>query len=154
MSFSSSLPLTPRSVLSAQHPVLFGSAELGKRLRVTARQLQWWDEQGILPARHEGHKRLYSRQETVLAGVILKLRQAGLGQVRLQKALRTMLPLAQNEEFPRYLIVNWKSGRSSPASSDSQALQIISTLCDQGVPSLLIDVEPIESKLASASFSY
>ncbi len=154
MSFSPFVPVTPKPVSAAQYPVLFGSAELSWRLHITARQLQWWDEQGILPARHEGHKRLYSQREAVLAGVILKFRQAGLGRVRLQKALRTILTAARNEELPRYLVVNWKSGLSCPASSDSQALQIASTFCDQGIPSLLIDVEQIENKLAPAPFSF
>jgi len=148
-----SLPLCAPLVDVSEPPVLFGSTELCRRLGLTARQLQWWDEQRILPARHEGHKRLYSRREAVLAGVILQLRKAGLGQARLQKALRTVLP-ARNEELPRYLVVNWRSGLSSPASSDSQALQIVCTLCDQGVPSLLLDVEQIENKLVSASFSF
>jgi MerR HTH family regulatory protein len=154
MSFRYPLPLTSRTGASAPHSVLFKSAELSQRLRITARQLQWWDEQGILPAHHEGHKRLYSRREAILAGVIGKLRKAGLGRDRLQTALRTLLTCGRNEELPRYLVVNWQSGVSYPASSDHQAVQIISTFGEQGVPSLLIDVEQIEHKLALPCFSF
>jgi DNA-binding transcriptional MerR regulator len=90
MSLRFSLSLSSRPAFVAQETVLFGSAELSQRLGLTARQLQWWDEQGILPAHHEGHKRLYSWRSAVLAGVIQKLRKAGLGQARLQTALRTV----------------------------------------------------------------
>jgi MerR HTH family regulatory protein len=123
-----------------------------QRLHLTARQLQWWDEQGLLPAHHAGHKRLYPPREAVLAGVIGQLRQAGLGSARLQTALRTIAGNGCREELPRYLVVNWQSGRSYPAGCDGQALAVVSRLGDAGVPSLLIDVEQIENKLNSAGF--
>jgi hypothetical protein len=70
MSTRLSLPLFAPFADIAELPVWFGSTELCRRLGLTARQLQWWDEQGLLPARHEGHKRLYSGRDAVLAGVI------------------------------------------------------------------------------------
>jgi MerR HTH family regulatory protein len=145
-------PLPGWSSSSTLYPVLFGSAEVCQRLRLTARQLQWWDEQGLLPARHAGHKRLYSLREAVLAGVIGQLRQAGLGSARLQTALCTITGKGRGEELPRYLVVNWHSGRSYAAATDGQALEIVSRLGDGGAPSLLIDLEQIENKLASAGF--
>jgi hypothetical protein len=90
MSTRLSFPLFASLDDGADTPVWFGSTELCQRLGLTARQLQWWDEQGLLPARHEGHKRLYSGRDAVLAGVIGTLRKAGLGQARLQTALRTL----------------------------------------------------------------
>jgi hypothetical protein len=78
-----SLPLFAPLLDGDETPVWFGSTELCQRLGLTARQLQWWDGQGLLPARHEGHKRLYSGRDAVLAGVIGTLRNAGLGQARL-----------------------------------------------------------------------
>ena len=65
-----SLPLFAPWEDWAETPVWFGSTELCQRLGLTARQLQWWDEQGLLPARQEGRKRLYSERDAVLAGVI------------------------------------------------------------------------------------
>jgi DNA-binding transcriptional MerR regulator len=85
-----SLPLFASLVDVAETAVWFGSTEVCQRLGLTARQLQWWDEQGLLPARHEGHKRLYSGRDAVLAGVIGILRKAGLGQARVRAALQTL----------------------------------------------------------------
>jgi len=143
-----SLPVRPAS--AAPCPVLLGSAEVCQRLRLTARQLQWWDEQGLLPARHVGHKRLYSPREAVLAGAIWTLRRAGLGPVRLQTALQAITGKRRGEPLPRYLVVNWKSGRSYPMDSDGQALNLMSTLGEEGRPSLLIDLEQMAHKLNSA----
>jgi len=141
------LLLTHRPVHSVQLVARFGSVDLGKRLHITPRQLQWWDEQGILPAHHEGHKRLYTKRDAILAGIIVKLREAGLGRERLKRALRMIAHHRRNEEFSRYLVVNWKSGQSYDASDDRQAMQILSTFSNKGVPSLLIDVEQIEHRL-------
>jgi DNA-binding transcriptional MerR regulator len=147
MSSRVSLPLFSLPADAAENPVCFGSAELGRRLGLTARQLQWWDEQGLLPARHEGHKRLYSWRDAVLAGVIGALRKAGLGQARVQAALQTLTARGRTLELPRYLVVNWRSGRSDAVQNDRQALERMATLSERGIPSLLIDLEQIESKL-------
>ena len=129
----------------------FGSTELCQRLGLTARQLQWWDEQGLLPARHEGHKRLYSGRDAVWAGVIGILRKAGLGQARLQTALWTLtVPGRTRELLPRYLVVDWRSGRSETVPNERQALERMARLSENGAPALLIDLEQIENKLATA----
>ena len=135
-------------------PVWFGSTELCQRLGLTARQLQWWDEQGLLPAHHEGHKRLYSRRDAVLAGVIGILRNAGLGQARLQAALRMLTVPGRTTELPRYLVVDWPSGRSSGVQNERQALERMAMLSEKGVPTLLIDLEQIENKLSTAHRPY
>ncbi len=154
MSSRVSLPLFSQPAGATENFVLFGSAELCRRLGLTARQLQWWDEQGLLPARHERHKRLYAWRDAVLAGVIGKLRKAGLGQARLQTALQPLTAPARAPELPRYLVVNWLSGRSYAVQNDRQALERVATLCERGMPSLLIDLKPIESKLSAPDFSF
>ena len=154
MSSRVSRPLFSQTAYTVENPVFFGSAELCRRLGLTARQLQWWDEQGLLPTRQEGHKRLYAWREAVLAGVIGKLRNAGLGQARLQAALQPLTAPGRTPEWPRYLVVNWQSGWSYAVQNDRQALERVATLCDSGVPALLIDLEPIESKLSAPDFSF
>jgi DNA-binding transcriptional MerR regulator len=149
-----SLPLLAPPVDGSEPPVWFGSTELGRRLGLTARQLQWWDEQGLLPARHEGHKRLYGWRDAMLAGVIGTLRKAGLGQARVQTALQTLTAPGRTPELPRYLVVNWSSGRSDAVQNDRQALERLATLSEGGVPVLLLDLEPIESKLAAPVRSF
>src|SRR4051794_356600 len=154
MSTRLSLPLFSPPVDVDERPVWFGSTELCRRLGLTARQLQWWNEQGLLPARHEGHKRLYSRRDAVLAGVIRILRNAGLGQARLQAALLTLTVPGRTMELPRYLVVDWRTGRSEALPSERQALERVATLSEGGRPALLMDLEQIESKLSTARRLY
>ena len=150
MSTRLSFPLFASLDDGADTPVWFGSTELCQRLGLTARQLQWWDEQGLLPARHEGHKRLYSGRDAVLAGVIGTLRKAGLGQARLQTALRTLtIPGRTMELLPRYLVVDWQSGRSEAVPNERQALERVAILSEGGRPALLMDLEQVESKLSA-----
>ena len=134
--------------------VWFGSTELCQRLGLTARQLQWWDEQGLLPARHEGHKRLYSGRDAVWAGVIGILRKAGLGQARLQTALQILTVPGRMTELPRYLVVDWRTGRSEAVQNERQALERMARRSENGVPALLIDLEQMEGKLSTAYRSY
>ncbi len=37
----------------------FSSEEVATLARVTARQLQWWDERGVVSPEHQGHRRRY-----------------------------------------------------------------------------------------------
>ena len=154
MSTRLSLPLFAPFADRAELPVWFGSTELCRRLGLTARQLQWWDEQGLLPARHEGHKRLYSGRDAVWAGVIGILRKAGLGQARVQAALQLWRARGGTTELPRYLVVNWQSGRSYGVQNERQALERVATLSERGESALLIDLEQMESKLSGAKFSF
>jgi hypothetical protein len=101
----------------------------------------------MLPAQHDGHKRLYTRRDAILAGIIASLREASLGHPRMQKALRSVMHHWRYGEFPRYLVVNWKSGVSLGADTQSQALAAFSRFFGQGMPSLLIDIEQIERRL-------
>jgi hypothetical protein len=53
-------------------------------------------------------------------------------------------------ELPRYLVVDWRSGRSEALHNERQALERMARLSENGVPALLIDLEQIESKLSTA----
>ena len=44
---------------------------------VTARQLQWWDERGVVKPQRVGHRRLYSMQNLTEIAVICQLRRKG-----------------------------------------------------------------------------
>lgn len=52
---------------------------------ITARQLQWWDERGLIKPAHRGHRRLYSWEQLVTATVIGQLRRRGFSLQRLRK---------------------------------------------------------------------
>lgn len=69
-------------------PERFTSAEVVKLTGITARQLQWWDEQGIVVPSREGHRRLYSLDDVAEMAVIADLRRRGFPLQRVRKVVR------------------------------------------------------------------
>jgi len=60
-----------------------------KRLTgLTSRQLQWWDERGLVTPEHRGHRRLYSWEQLVTAAVISQLRRRGFSLQRVRKVMQ------------------------------------------------------------------
>jgi DNA-binding transcriptional MerR regulator len=54
---------------------------------ITARQLQWWDESGIVSSRRQGHRRIYRWDELVTLAVIRHLRCKGFSLQRVRKVI-------------------------------------------------------------------
>jgi DNA-binding transcriptional MerR regulator len=65
----------------------FTSAQVVRLTGITPRQLQWWDERGIVVPRREGRRRLYSADDITEIAVICALRRKGFP---LQKVRRIM----------------------------------------------------------------
>ena len=55
---------------------------------ITARQLQWWDERGVVQPEREGHRRLYSMEHLTEVAVICELRRKGFSLQGVRKAMR------------------------------------------------------------------
>jgi DNA-binding transcriptional MerR regulator len=55
---------------------------------ITARQLQWWDERGVVKPEREGHRRLYSMQNLTELAVICELRRKGFSLQGVRKVMR------------------------------------------------------------------
>jgi len=55
---------------------------------ITPRQLQWWDERGVVKAEREGHRRLYSMNHLTEVAVICELRRKGFSLQGVRKVLR------------------------------------------------------------------
>lgn len=55
---------------------------------ITARQLQWWDERGVVKPEREGHRRLYSMQNVMEMAVICELRRKGFSLQGVRKVMR------------------------------------------------------------------
>ena len=66
----------------------FTSAQVVELTGITARQLQWWDEQGIVVPSREGHRRLYSLDDLAEMAVIADLRRRGFPLQRVRKVVR------------------------------------------------------------------
>lgn len=54
---------------------------------ITARQLQWWDERGLVKPERQGHRRVYSWDQLVSAAVICQLRHRGFSLQSMRKVI-------------------------------------------------------------------
>ncbi len=66
----------------------FSSQEVIALTGVTARQLQWWDEKGVVAPEREGHRRLYSMQNVMAMAVICELRRKGFSLQGVRRVMR------------------------------------------------------------------
>jgi len=66
----------------------FTSLEVVALTGITSRQLQWWDERGIVRPARDGHRRLYSFDDVAEIAVICELRRRGFSLQRMRKVLR------------------------------------------------------------------
>jgi DNA-binding transcriptional MerR regulator len=55
---------------------------------ITARQLQWWDERGVVKPERQGHRRIYSMQNLTVIAVICELRRKGFSLQGVRKVMR------------------------------------------------------------------
>jgi DNA-binding transcriptional MerR regulator len=66
----------------------FSSQEVIALTGVTARQLQWWDERGVVKPQRVGHRRLYSMQNLTEMAVICEFRRKGFPLQKVRKVMR------------------------------------------------------------------
>ena len=66
----------------------YSSGEVSEIAGVSLRQLQWWDEQGVVSPRQEGHRRVYAAQEVVEVSVIAELRRKGFSLQKIRRVLK------------------------------------------------------------------
>jgi DNA-binding transcriptional MerR regulator len=66
----------------------FSSQDVIAMTGITARQLQWWDERGVVKPEREGHRRLYSMQNLTEVAVICELRRKGFSLQGVRKVMR------------------------------------------------------------------
>jgi len=66
----------------------FTSGQVVELTGITPRQLQWWDERGIVVPRRDGHRRLYSLEDIAEVAVICELRERRFSLQRVRKVIR------------------------------------------------------------------
>jgi DNA-binding transcriptional MerR regulator len=69
-------------------PERFSSLEVIALAGASARQLQWWDERGVVKPEHIGHRRVYSMQNVIEIAVICELRRKGFSLQGVRKVIR------------------------------------------------------------------
>ncbi len=77
----------------------YTSKQVGALTGITLRQLQWWDEQGIVVPARDGRRRLYSMDDLAAVAVIAELRDKGFSLQRVRKVVRML-----QREFGRSLV--------------------------------------------------
>lgn len=66
----------------------FSSLDVAKMTSVSLRQLQWWDEQGVVSPVQRGHRRIYHIREVVEVSLITELRRKGISLQKIRKVLK------------------------------------------------------------------
>jgi DNA-binding transcriptional MerR regulator len=66
----------------------FTSAQVIDLTGITARQLQWWDEQGIVVPQRVGRRRLYTPEDITEVAVICALRRKGFPLQRVRRIMK------------------------------------------------------------------
>jgi DNA-binding transcriptional MerR regulator len=66
----------------------FTSKEVVVLTRISPRQLQWWDEQGIVVPARDGHKRSYSVDDLAEVAILCELRKRGFSLQKIRRVIR------------------------------------------------------------------
>ncbi len=96
---------------------------------ITPRQLQWWDERGIVEPRHEGHRRLYSFDDLAEIAVIVELRRKGFSLQRVRKVMRFL-----QKELGKRLVETVAAGSDYHLLTDGRRIYLESS------PEQVIDI--------------
>lgn len=65
----------------------YSSMEVFTLTGVSLRQLQWWDEQGVVSPLQVGHRRLYNTLEILQVSLIMGLRRKGISLQKIRRLL-------------------------------------------------------------------
>ncbi len=112
----------------------FTSSQVSERTGLTPRQLQWWDEQGLVVPAREGHRRLYSAKDLAELAILSDLRRRGFSLQRVRKMI-----LLLRREFGHRLADLLSRGPGLHLLTDGESV----FLCDseRGVIDLLRDTQ-------------
>lgn len=93
-------------------PRPFTSTEIVRHLKVTRRQLQWWDEHLIVVPLIVGKTRWYSHAQLVQIAVLAELRRKGMTIRDAKKFLKPVQGSLERKEHPEFLVIcDWSGSR-------------------------------------------
>ena len=78
---------------------VFTSQDVARLAGVSLRQLQWWDEQGVVSPLHRSHRRLYSRFEVLQVSLIIGLRRKGISLQKTRGVLKKFEDQCRGDYF-------------------------------------------------------
>jgi DNA-binding transcriptional MerR regulator len=97
----------------------FTSNEVVERTGITPRQLQWWDERGIVVPHRDGRRRLYSLADLAEIAVICELRRKGFSLQRVRKVMRFL-----QREFGKRLVETVSAGSDYHLLTDGRDIYL------------------------------
>jgi DNA-binding transcriptional MerR regulator len=97
----------------------FTSREVVAVTGITPRQLQWWDERGIVVPARQGHRRVYSMTGLTEVAVICELRRRGFPLQRVRKVIRFL-----QREFGKSLAETAGGASDYHLLTDGQAIYL------------------------------
>jgi len=97
----------------------FTSAQVVKLTGITPRQLQWWDERGIVAPQREGRRRLYSADDVTEVAVICALRRKGFPLQRVRRIMKFL-----QKEFGRRLAEAVSNGSDYHLLTDGKRIYL------------------------------
>jgi len=97
----------------------FTSRDILRLTGITARQLQWWDERGLVVPSREGHRRVYSFEDLTEVAVICELRRKGFSLQRMRKVVRFL-----QKEFSKRLAETVSASSSYHLLTDGKTLYL------------------------------
>ena len=97
----------------------FSSKDVVALTGISPRQLQWWDEQGLVsPARH-GRNRTYSMPDLMEVAVLCELRRKGFSLQRVRKIMRFL-----QREFGKRLVETIRNGGDVHLLTDGRHIYV------------------------------
>jgi len=100
-------------------PDLLTSNEVAALTGISLRQLQWWDERGLVVPARQGHRRLYSLDDLAEVAVIAELRRKGFSLQRMRKVVRFL-----RQELGKRLIETVNSGSDYHLLTDGRHIYL------------------------------
>jgi DNA-binding transcriptional MerR regulator len=97
----------------------FTAREVVRLTGITPRQLQWWDERGIVVPRRQGRRRIYDFEDLAEVAVISALRRKGFSLQRIRRVVDFL-----EREFSKRLAETVSGGSDYHLLSDGSSLYL------------------------------
>ena len=97
----------------------FSSNQVVALTGISLRQLQWWDERGLVSPAREGRNRLYSLADLTEISVICELRERGFSLQRVRRVIRFL-----QREMGKRLVETVGSGSEVHLLTDGRRIYV------------------------------
>lgn len=148
--------LKPKKTRASESPspsVTFSSQDVTRITGVSLRQLQWWDEQGVVSPAQRGHKRLYQLHEVIEVALISELRRKGISLQKIRRVLKFL-----HRELGKSLFDSVDNGHEVHLLTDGKNLfleddhrKIVDILNNASQPMISVCVSDQIKRLSSAA---